>query len=64
MAKTKISKGLIKVGFRTEELDDLVKICDSAMGFYEERGSRESWEKAKTWRDNFKSIIKTSKKRR
>ena len=60
----KISKDLIKVGFRPEELDGLVRICEAAAGFAEERGVRELEKIAETWRDNFKSIIKTSKKRR
>ena len=62
--KTEISKSLIKIGFRPEELDDLSRICEAAARFYEERGIAECEKMAETWRDNFKLIIKTSKKRR
>ena len=52
--KTKISKGLIKIGFSPEELDGLIEICEAAAGFAEETGSVELHKKAETWERNFK----------
>lgn len=54
MNKNKINKGLIKIGFRPEELDDLGRICDAAVGFSEERGLGDLEDKAKIWKKNFK----------
>lgn len=62
--KTEISKGLIKIGFRPEELDDLVRICQAAAGFAEERGVGELEDKAETWMKNFKLFKRTKKERR
>lgn len=61
MNKSEISKGLIKIGFRPEELDDLSRICRAAMGFAEERGLGDLEDMAKTWEKNFK-IIKDKNK--
>lgn len=62
--KTKISKGLIKIGFRPEELDDMVRICNAAKEFYEERSSKESYEKAEIWERNFKLFKRTKIERK
>jgi hypothetical protein len=59
MPKTKISAGLIKVGFMKEELKDLTRICNAAIGFAEERGLGDL---AELWKKNFKTILKTHKK--
>lgn len=62
MRKMKISKGLIKIGVRPEELDDLVRICRAAIGFAEERGIGDLEDKAETWKRNFKLILDTHTK--
>lgn len=56
MSKSEISKGLIKIGFRREELDDLSRICNAAIGFAEERGLGDLEDKAELWKKNFKTI--------
>ena len=60
---TKISAGLIKIGFREEELKDLQRICNAAIGFAEERGLGDLEDKAEVWKRNFKTILRTHKKR-
>jgi hypothetical protein len=62
MPKTKISEGLIKVGFMEEELKDLTRICNAAIGFAEERGLGDLEDKTELWKKNFKTILKTHKK--
>lgn len=61
MPKSKISKGLIKVGFLPEELADLDRICNAAIGFSEGRGLGDLEDKAKLWKRNFKTVLKTHK---
>jgi len=56
-----ISKGLIKIGFRPEEFEDLARIFDAAVGFAEERGIGDLEDKAKTWKRNFETVLKTHK---
>ena len=62
MGKIKISKGLIKIGFRPEEFDDLIRICNAAIGFAEERGLDELEDKADLWKRNFKTIRDNARK--
>jgi len=62
MPKSKISEGLIKVGFRAEELKDLDRICNAAIGFAEERGLGDLEDKAALWKKNFKTILNNYKK--
>jgi len=64
MPKSKISEGLIKVGFRPEELKDLDRICNAAIGFAEERGLADLEDKAELWKKNFKTILNNFKKGR
>lgn len=59
-----ISKGLIKIGFRKEELKDLTRICNAAIGFSEERGLGNLEDLAELWKKNIKTILKTHKKER
>ena len=62
MAKSKISKGLIQIGFRPEELNDLSRICNAAIGFAEERGLGDLEDMAELWKKNFKTVLVTHKK--
>lgn len=62
--KSKISKGLIKIGFMESELKDLDRICRAALGFSEERGLGDLEDLANLWRRNFKTILRTHKKER
>ena len=64
MKKNKISKGLIKIGFKPEELNDLIRICDAAIGFAEERGIGDLEDKAEIWKKNFKTIKKVKNNER
>lgn len=62
MPKTKISKGLIKIGFIKKELEDLTRICNAAIGFAEERGLGDLEDMAELWKKNFKTILEVNKK--
>ncbi len=62
MPKTKISAGLIKIGFMESELKDFDRIFRAALGFSEERGLGDLEYLANLWRKNFKTILKTHKK--
>lgn len=61
MSKSKISKGLIKVGFRPEELKDLVRICRATVECAKGLGLGDLEDKAELWEKNFKVILKTNK---
>ena len=62
MPKCKISKDLIKIGFRKEELNDFDRIFRAAIGFAEERGLGDLEDLAELWRKNFKTILRVHKK--
>jgi len=62
MPKSKISKGLIKIGFKIQELKDMDRICNAAIGFSEERGLGDLEDLATLWRKNFKTVLRTHKK--
>lgn len=57
MPKTKISKKLIKVGFTPTQLKELIRICNAAMGFAEERGLGDLEDMAETWKESFKIVL-------
>ncbi len=62
MPKCKKSKELIKIGVSPAQLGDLIRICNAAMGFAEERGLGDLEDMAESWKKGFKIVLKTHKK--
>lgn len=62
MPKCKKSKELIKIGVSPAQLGDLIRICNAAMGFAEERGLGDLEDMAETWKKSFEIVLKTHKK--
>lgn len=63
MGKDKISKGLIRIGFRREEFKDLIRICRMAARFAEEQGLGDLEDKAETWKRNFETMLSVNKEK-
>ena len=60
--KNKKSKELIKLGISPAQLKELIRICNAAVGFAEERGLGDLEDMAESWKKGFKIVLKTHKK--